>query len=173
MLLKFAGCLCIILGTFAYGYSTGLEYKRHVEEIEELKQIIWQISGEISYTKAPLPEVFARIAPRAKEPYKSWLLDLSESIRERHQKIFGDLWKEKAGLHLERLLLTKEEREELENLGNQMSYLDIRMQEQALTWYGKRLEERRKLLAGALAQKQKLAVCLGGAGGIFLVIMLV
>ena len=64
MLLKIVGSICIMAGAYAYGYCTGLDYKRHIEQLEELNRIIWQISGEITYTKAPLTEVFQRVGGR-------------------------------------------------------------------------------------------------------------
>ena len=48
MLLKIVGSICIMAGAYAYGYCTGLDYKRHIEQLEELNRIIWQISGEIT-----------------------------------------------------------------------------------------------------------------------------
>lgn len=162
-----------MLGAYAYGYCTGLEYKRHIEELEILNRIIWQIRGEISYTKAPLAEVFARVGGRAEEPYRAWLHNLSREIEDKGQRTLGVLWREAVREELKSLLLSGEEKAELENLGNQMSYLDIRMQEAALSLYGKRLEERRETLLMGLQEKRRLSACLGAAGGVFLVIILV
>lgn len=173
MFLKLAGSLCVILGAYAYGYCTGLDYKRHIEQLEELNRIIWQISGEITYTKAPLTEVFARVGRRSGEPCRTWLCTLAEEMEEKGQRTLGALWREAAKKNLKGLLLNEEERTELENLGDQMGYLDIRMQEAALSWYGKRLGERREALLAGLQEKRRLSACLGAAGGVFLVIILV
>lgn len=173
MLLKIIGSICIMAGAYAYGYCTGLEYKRHIEELETLGRIIWQITGEISYTKAPLTEVFQRVGGRAEEPYRTWLLTLSQEMEEKGQRTLGVLWREAAQRELKQLLLSVEEKTELENLGNQMGCLDIHMQEAALSLYGKRLEERRETLLLGLAERRRLSACLGAAAGVFLVIILV
>lgn len=171
MMLKILGCICILTGTCAYGYCTGLDYKRHIEQLEYIYRLIWQIKGEISYTKAPLNEVFKRVSRRAKTPYKNWLETLAEEVEKNQGRPFDELFRNVTRCSLKGLLLTKEEQKELEDLGGQMSYMDIRMQEQALTWYAKQLEERRESLLAGLVQRQRLANCLGAAAGIFLVIL--
>ncbi|MCB7303530.1 stage III sporulation protein AB [Bariatricus massiliensis] len=173
MLLKIVGSICIMAGAYAYGYCTGLDYKRHIEQLEELNRIIWQISGEITYTKAPLTEVFQRVGGRLGEPYGGWLRALAKEMEQKGQRTLGILWREAVENHLKKLLLTEEEWTELKNLGGQMGYLDIHMQEAALSWYGKKLEERREALLAGLQEKRRVAACLGAAGGVFLVIILV
>ena len=173
MLLKIVGSLCIMIGAYAYGYCTGLDYKRHIEQLEELNRMIWQISGEIAYTKAPLTEVFQRVGARAGGVYGTWLCSLAVEMEEKGQRTLGVLWRDAAKNNLKDLLLNEEERSELENLGCQMGYLDIHMQEAALSWYGKKLEERREALLAGLQEKRRLSACLGAAGGVFLVIILV
>ena len=173
MYLKLAGCLVVILAASGYGYCQGLEYKSHVEEIEYLCRLVGQIQGEISYTKAPLSVVLSRVGKRVREPYRKWLLELSEAMEHREGVILAELWKKKAEESLKDLHLSLEEHEELQKLGEQMGYLDIRMQEEALAWYRKQLEARGEMLSGALAEKRRLCSCLGVMSGIFLAIVLI
>ncbi|MGN0404220.1 MAG: hypothetical protein ACI4F1_03265 [Bariatricus sp.] len=53
-----------------------------------------------------------------------------------------------------------------------MNHLDIRMQEQTLKWYVKRLEERIGRKEKILYEKQRLSNLLGVSAGLFLVILL-
>lgn len=173
MIFKILGCICILTGTCAYGYCTGLDYKRHIGQLEYIDRLIWQIKGEISYTKAPLNEVFKRISRRVDDPYKSWLETLAKEMEKNQGRSFDELFREITRSNLKELLLDEEEKSQLENLGSQMSFMDIRMQEQALVWYAKQLEERRDRLLEGLSQRQRLANCLGAAAGIFLVILVI
>lgn len=173
MYLKAAGCLVVIFSASGYGYCRGLEYKKHVEELEYLNRLIGQIKGEISYTRAPLGDVFSKVGRRIREPYRSWLLALSAGMEYRGSTMLADLWKRITEEHLTNLYLDQEEQRELKNLGNQMGYLDIRMQEEVLAWYCGRLDEKRKMLSEELAQKRRLCSCLGVMGGIFLAIVLI
>ena len=173
MYLKIAGCILVILASSGYGYAKGLEYKKHVEEMEYLSRIIRQIGGEISYLKAPLPDVLKRVGKRAREPYQSWLFSLSGALERKGNAVLGDVWRMKTEEELKGILFRGEEMEELKGLGGQMSHLDIRMQEQTLAWYAKRLEEKEQYLRTELAQKRRLCNLLGVISGVFLAVILI
>lgn len=172
MYAKIVGCICIVLASAGYGYSQGMEYKRYVEEVEYLCRLIRQMAGEMSYTKAPLAEVCIRMKNRVRQPYETWLFHLAEEMEKRGGMNLAFLWSKMAEEYLKELSLEKEEWEELKNLGSQMGYLDIRMQEDTLLWYAGKLEERQKILSAELAEKRRLCNLLGVTGGIFLVILL-
>lgn len=181
---KILGGICVVLAASGYGYSRGLEYKRHAEELEYLSRLIRQMAGEIRYTKAPLAEVCSRMKSRAREPYRGWLAELAHALEMRNSSGLAglwtrgdgsleELWRDAVRSSLAQLNLDGEERKELENLGSQMGCIDVRMQEETLLWYAGRLEECQKRLAGEAAEKQRLCNILGVTGGLFLVILLI
>lgn len=171
MYLKILGSLLVILGAAAWGASASGELRKRLEELEYLERIIWQINGEMSYTKAPLGEVFRRVEKRIREPYRSWLAGIRKEMEGRAGLDFGSLWEKRTGRDLKGTFLKKEDRDELAGLGHQMGYLDVRMQEETLSWYAGRLaRERQELLAG-LKEEQRILGCLSVAGGIFLVVL--
>ena len=173
MYLKMTGCLCVILAGAGYGYSRGLEYKRHAEELAYLNRLIREMQGEISYTKASLTEVCRRVGGRAREPYGSWLCSVAEIMERRGSRSLARLWDEQVEEWLEETHLNKEEKEELKDLGERMGYLDIRMQEETFAWYAKRLEERQNKAAREMEEKRHLCCSLGVMAGLFLVILLI
>ncbi|MCI8638279.1 MAG: hypothetical protein HFG41_03810 [Coprococcus sp.] len=173
MYLKIIGCVLIVLASSGYGYAKGLEYKKQVEELEYVSRLLRQVGGEISYLKAPLPDVLKRVGRRVKNPYQSWLFSLSDALGRKGDAVLGDVWRTKTEEELKGVFLCKEELEELKGLGGQMGHLDIRMQEQTLSWYAKRLEEKGQCLRTELAQKRRLCNLLGVMGGVFLAIILI
>lgn len=172
MYVKIIGCICVILAASGYGYSRGLEYQRHVEELGNLSYIIRQLAGEISYTRAPLAEICGRMKTRVRDPYRTWLGNLAYKLERPGSVNLAFLWSEMAEENLKALPLAKEEMEELKNLGGQMGCLDIHMQEEVLLRYAKRLEEEQKRLQSGLAEKRRLCNTLGVTGGLLLVVLL-
>lgn len=173
MYIKLIGSLCVIVAASGYGYSRGLEYKKRVETLDELRRIIWEIQGEIAYTRAPLEEICLRVQRRVKEPYKSWLFSLAGKLERKGNSVLGTLWKEAAKEHLDKLVLSEEDRDELMSMGEQMGYLDIRMQEEVFVRYGRNLEEKGRKLEAELEEKRKLCGCLGVMGGMALSLLLI
>lgn len=173
MYLKMIGCILVVLASSGYGYARGLEYKKYVDELEYLSRLIRQINGEISYLKAPLADVLKRVGRRAREPYQSWLFTLGDTLEKKGNAALRDIWREKTEESLNHVIFRGEELEELKELGGQMGHLDIRMQEQTLSWYAERLEEKEQFLRTELAQKRRLCSLLGVTGGVFLAVILV
>ncbi|XCP83926.1 stage III sporulation protein AB [Roseburia hominis] len=173
MFLKIIGCLAILTASSGYGLAKGLEYKRQVEEMSAIERIIWQLRGEITYMKAPLPDVFRRVGGRLKNPYREWLYVLSEELKGCGKENFQQIWERVTREKLRGISLPKSEWDELLRLGGQMRYLDIRMQEMALDWYGNQMQGREAAMREVLEQKRKLFAYLGVMGGAFLVILLI
>lgn len=173
MLIKLIGCVFVIGTTSAIGFGKGMEYKRHVDELDRLKRVIWHLKGEINYTRNSLQEICQQVAKRVENPYENWLLSLAEQIEEKGHSNLGKLWENAALAYLKDTDLKKEDVEELASLGYQLGYFDVTRQEETLKWYAARLEEKRNALADKLEERRKLCSTLGVMSGIFLAILLI
>ena len=173
MFLKWMGCICILIACSGYGFSKGNEYRKHVNELEELRRIATMFAKETSYSKLPIAEISLRICGKVLEPYKSWLIGLSAALRKKQSNAFIDVWQEEVKGLLTKLSLSQEEAEELMILGGQLGNYNIQMQETAFRWYASCMEERRERLLKEVSEKQRLCNDLGILAGIFLVIMLI
>lgn len=173
MYLKIAGSILIISACSGYGFSKGREYKKHVNELDELRHIAMMFASETSYSKLPIADLSIRISRKVKEPYKSWLICLSNALQKEKQEPLMHVWRKEAEHLLDKLSLTEEETEELINLGIQIGNYNIQMQETAFRWYASCLEERRGKLMKEVSEKQRLCNSLGVLAGIFLVILLI
>lgn len=173
MYLKWIGCLCILTACSGYGFSKGKEYRKHVNELEELRRISMMFANETSYSKLPIAEISLRISRKVLEPYKSWLIGVSTALRKKKSNVFIEVWQEEVKVLLTKLSLSKEEEEELMILGGQLGNYNIQMQETAFRWYASCMEERRERLLKDVSEKQRLCNSLGILAGIFLVIMLI
>lgn len=172
-MLKLIGSLLILTSAAGMGLSFSADLKKHCMELRLLKQLIYMLRGEIKYTKTPLPEAFSNMADRLPEPFGPFLRETAEEMRGMEGKSFCELWREQVEKCLSGTRLTKEEREQLGDLGEVLGYLDLEMQLSSLELYLERLELCIREAQETMAAKQKLYQSLGVAAGIFLVILLI
>lgn len=172
-MLKGIGALLIMASAAGIGASFSRDLKGRCMELRLLKQMIYMLRGEIKYTKTPLPEAFESIAVRMKEPFGSFLEGTAEKMKHQGEESFGELWKSQIRTWLSGTCLKREDKEQLESLGEVLGYLDLEMQLSSIDLYLEQLELQIREAQEAAATKQKLYQSLGVAGGIFLVILLV
>ena len=172
-MIKGIGALLILASAAGIGVSFGNDLKGRCMELRMLKQMIYMLRGEIKYTKTPLPEAFASIAVRMREPFGSFLEELAEQMGHPGKGSFGELWQERIKTRLSGTHLKREDKEQLGGLGEVLGYLDLEMQLSSIDLYLEQLELGIREAQEAARTKQKLYQSLGVAGGIFLVILLV
>ena len=172
-MLKGVGALLILASAAGIGASFSSDLKGRCMELRLLKQMIYMLRGEIKYTKTPLPEAFASIAVRIKEPFGSFLEQTAEQMGSMEGQSFGELWQKQIKQWLSDTHLKKGDKEQLGGLGEVLGYLDLEMQLSSIDLYLEQLELSIREAQDAAQTKQKLDQSLGVAGGIFLVILLV
>lgn len=172
-MIKGIGALLILASAAGIGASYSNDLKGRCMELRMLKQMIYMLRGEIKYTKTPLPEAFASMAVRMKEPFGSFLEELAEQMANPGNRSFGELWQAQIKASLSGTRLKKEDKEQLGGLGEVLGYLDLEMQLSSIDLYLEQLELRIREAQETARTKQKLYQSLGVAGGIFLVILLV
>lgn len=117
------GCLGIVAATSGYGYSRGMEYQRQITDTGELQRVIRQLAGEMEYTYAPLAQVCASVSRRCSQNYRIWLEHLAKEL-EMPSRSLAIIWERCCESDLECLLLGREERVRLHELGRQFGSLD-------------------------------------------------
>lgn len=171
-MLKWMGGIMIIVASASLGFQEGYRLQKRVELLEELRKIFYVLRSEIAYKKAPLAEAFEEIAKSTKPPYQEWLLQVSRFLVQRHRRCFFEIWVQS----IEECLvdvISGEERRKLEELGNNMGFLDEKMQIQSIDLYLEQLEIRIKQYHAELGDKKRLCHCLGVMGGLLLLIVLI
>ena len=97
------GALLIITATSGAGYLYGAELRRYLDRMLYIRYIAGLIKGEMEYTGAPLPEIFRGIGSRAKEPYATWLKNISAEIDLREESAFARIWNRGVDRYLKEL----------------------------------------------------------------------
>lgn len=187
--LKLAGASMVIAGSSGYGYGMAAQYGQRLKELEQLRQMIFLLKGQILYANAPLAEAFATVGRRTEGGLAQLFVRVAERIDEQEGEDFCGIWKDeigkicgKQGEHGEQgepgeqalpLALEKLDMQTLGELGEHLGFLDREMQERNLLLYLEQLD----LVIGQLREHKqercRLYTSLGVMGGLFLTILLV
>lgn len=163
----------MIVGTTSiWGIREASKAKNQLENMKYLQRIICLIQSEIRYSRAFLGEIFCNIGQGVKEPYKSWLLEMSEKTSTFSGECFEDIWKESINKNLKELDFPEQELESLKSLGNQIGYADIQVQMRLLDLYLEHLDRTIREVHEQVQTKVKLYHCLGVMSGLFLSVLL-
>lgn len=173
MTVKIIGAACIIIACSAIGF--GQSYKLHIryKELVELKKILYLLSGEIRFGSSTLEEAFQVVAERSEPPYEGFFSYLSGEMRKRNSQTMEKIWKTAVEMKLSSSRLSKEDREILLRMGDDLGCLDKETQLKTLALTMEQLDEMGKSLRVELPKKMKLYNYLGILTGVFLTIFLI
>ena len=62
--MKLSGAVCILCGAAGTGIWFAGRYRQRILELEQLKQMVFLLKGQILYAGAPLPEAFGTVGKR-------------------------------------------------------------------------------------------------------------
>lgn len=69
--MKLSGAVCILWGAAGTGIWFAGRYRQRILELEQLKQMVFLLKGQILYAGAPLPEAFGTVGRRVPEPWET------------------------------------------------------------------------------------------------------
>ena len=172
---KWLGAVLILCSSTGLGFKTASDRRQALRLLETLRQMILFLKGEITYRRCGLEEALEQVGKREKGELSRLFLDTADAIRGQGGESFCQIWRK----NLENFfrsgqgrLLSKEDRERLEELGEHLGYLDVEMQEKTLLLYLERLESRIRVFRGSIRESCRLCTGLGVMGGLFLVILM-
>ena len=151
-----AGAVCIVSGASGFGFWMAGEYRRRLEQLLQLRQMIYMLKGQILYANAPLSEAL-------------------EAVGKRFEKELSGLFTGAAGKIEQQsgTALTKQDRQYLADLGKHLGYLDRDMQERNLLLYLEQLDVQIQLLREHRQERCRLYSSLGIMSGLFLTILMI
>lgn len=172
-MLRFIGGALVVTATTAAGILYGMELQEYLEKLLYIRHVIYMIKGEMEYSKAPLSEVFARVAVRVKEPYRRWLLAMEKQVEGREEDAFLKIWMRATDRYLGELHLKSGHSIQLKELGTYLGQMDCASESKNLKLYLDRLELEIEKVREGMSAKKRIGNCLGVMGGIFLVVLLI
>ncbi len=166
------GGILILTATGGAGYVYGKELKQYLGKMLYFRYVMSLIKGEIAYTHAPLPEIFAEVSRRVREPYRRWLIKMAAEMEKREEYGFARMWNRCVDKYLGELNLKYEHSILVKEPGTFLGSLEKNTLDHALQMYLNRVDLEIEKLREGLSAKTKVGGCLGVMGGIFLIVIL-
>lgn len=172
MVIKLLGSILVMAATTAIGLFMGMEKTNRVRQLRELKRLMMLLQGDIRYGRTPLPQALLALGENNNTPFRRFFLQVSKRLEEFGGDSFYQVWKYCAEQDLEETSLLKKDKERLVMLGENLGYLDVKMQLNVIELYLNQLEEEILAEAETLGEKVRLSRMLGVLSGIFLVVVM-
>ncbi len=169
---RIIGSVLIISATTMAGIMYGNNLKEYVKKLLDIRQILQMIQGEMSYTAAPLGNIFYDISRKVREPYKSWLRSVSVETEKREEDQFEKIWNKCADHHLQTLCLKKEHYLKIKEYGVYLGQMDTTSFEKTNSTYMEQMDYEIQKLRAEIDSKRKIGNCIGVMSGIFIVVIL-
>ncbi len=171
-MLRLFGFLIIITGSCGCGFSVVKERMDYLKRCRDWQELLELMENEIAFRKSSLPEICSRAGGHLSGALGIFLARVGRAFRENQGETLGEVWREEIRKVLREDTLKKEIEDELESLGERLCFEDSEMQRKVLQdmreLLKKHCEEQEKLNR----EKNKLTLCAGVMGGLFLTILL-
>ena len=167
MTLKIAGTIFIIAATSVYGIMLSMDMKKRLNELLEIKRIIFLLKSETGYNASPIKEALYSISKRTSSKYTEILQKIYDST----EVNIGMVWKKEWKKGLERFHLSEEEKEDLIMLSDSMGLQDSNSQNAQFDLYLSRLEEAINNVTDEMPKKCRVYKCVGIGSGVILAII--
>ena len=175
MAFKWLGAVLVLFSASGFGIWSAMEWKSRLRLLEKLRQMIYFLKGEITYSHAPLAEALERVGKREAGPMGILFTAAAAGICMQEGESLQEIWHREVDLLKtlpNRLPLEPEDLEQLGCLGEHLGYLDVDMQERTLKLYLEQLDLTIDYLRQNQREKCRLYTSLGIMGGMFLVIVM-
>lgn len=175
MAVKWTGVILVLFSSGGFGVWSAIRWKARLKMLEKLRQMIYFLKGEITYSHAPLPEALERVGKRENGALGRLFTMAAEGICLQDGESFQEIWKREVDeiwLDYGPLPLEAEDREHLSGLGEHLGYLDVDMQERTLGLFLEQLDLTIDYLRSRQREKCRLYTSLGIMGGMFLVLVM-
>ena len=177
--MRWIGAGLVVLSCTSLGFQTAWQWRMRLRWLEQLRQMIYFLKGEILYGHTALNEALDRVGQRCLQAEGErglrklplFFLSVAGRIDRQEGEAFCQIWREEMEA-LKISPLTEEDKKALKNLGDHLGYLDLTMQERNLLLYLEQLDEQIGYLRCYLKERTKLYTSLGIMGGLFLTVAL-
>ena len=130
----------VVVGSLALGIKVAANMRGRLNALRDIERILSYLEGELRCRHSVLGEAFYNVAIKSGEPYKRWLLELSEWVNPQeneneHKEKFEDfysMWCNSLIDLRENTFLNSKDIGQLYDVGKALGYLDIESQQMNL-----------------------------------------
>lgn len=172
MVLKWIGAVMVIGSSGLLGFYWSGRLRKRLSQLRTVRQILFMLKGEISYSAATLPEAFSHIAGKTPRPFREFLQQVSRRLGALEGENLEQVWQQEVRRIRKETSLSPEEIGEWEGLGGRLGYLDRTMQLQLIDLFLMQWEEKISHLEKECGKTCKLYQYLGVLAGMLLTVVL-
>lgn len=174
MWMKCLGTMLVLISAPGLGFWMAGRWQERLRQMEQLRQMIYFLKGEIVYSHAPLAEALERVGKRGGGSAGAFFEAVSRRILDQKGESLPEIWNSelKAMEQDKDLALLGEDLAQLQSLGRHLGYLDVDMQERMLLLSLEQMDLTISYLREHKREKCRLYASMGVMGGIFLVIVM-
>jgi stage III sporulation protein AB len=173
-LIKISGIICILFGTFLYGWYLSFLRRERVRRLQEFLWSLTLLTGEIRVAQKHLSEAFMMIAKKSGRQYiYDFYVYLSENLDARKYPSFQQMWNEGIEKFVRGIYLDDYDCEILKSVGNMPLHLDAKMQLVILENTLKELEIQISDIKKDIGEKCRIYQSVSVITGIVIVLVLI
>lgn len=170
--IRILGVMLVIGSSTGLGFYMAFQWNEHLRTVEKLRKMIFLLKGEIIYANAPLTEAFERIGNKSGGEIGNFFVKVADRLSRQHGETFYFVWQEEINKLPKEVCLSKEDKQNLKDLGEHLGYLDMEMQERNILLYMEQLDLTIGYLRKHKQEKGRLYTSMGIMGGLFLAIVM-
>lgn len=162
-------------GSVSLGLLYALTLKGRIDNLKELQRILNYVVGEITYKQSVLSEAFLGASIKSREPFRSWLCKLGESLlREEYaDSSFYEVYESTLDDIRIGTRLRKTDMDILRSVGQAFGYLDVNTQRMSIKFEQDNLAEVIRQAESEVTNKSRISVVIGALSGIMVIIVLI
>ena len=173
IIMKILGCIMVIASCTCMGFYFSNEMKERIDDLKELRKLIGLLRGDIRYAATPLPEAISVLNKRHEGRFHHFLDYVSSKLQELSGQTFAAIWRAGTDTMLSNTSLSRRDKLQLAQLGENLGYLDKDMQVNTLDLYITQLEDEISDLSKTVKEKVYLYNTLGVMAGVFITIIMI
>ena len=170
---RIMGAVLIVAGCTAIGFFYKERFRDGLRHLRSMQQILELFMSEIRYGKATLPECCGNIASKVVQPYGEGLKRIWENMKGPEGLGFVENWNKHMGYAIERVPVTKQEKEMFLGFASCLGLSDNQMQVRAIEQYRDMLASAIKCREAELERQSRMATGLGIMSGLLLAVILI
>ncbi len=172
MFIKTIGMGCIIVSSAILGLYIDKVKKYRIDDLEDLKKILYMLHGEVAYSITPLPLALKEIIRKSQARIDCIFKELLRLIDNKTGEGISVLWNQAITSQKPNIYLEEEDIKNLASFGQTLGYLDKEMQKKNIEITLGYIEGQIKRLEKQQEKNGRLYRSLGILGGCLLCILL-
>lgn len=170
-MVKFTGCIVIVLGTTLIGFKYADRIKQRYHSLMYLKKVLIMLRGEIDYNQSVINQIFEELHRKTRGSIKEFFGNLYKRTSECYEKSIGSYWNEEVDKCLKDMSYSQEDLMKIKELGENLGYLDKKMQLNNIDYIIDYIEKETKELYMNMDKNMKMCKMFGALAGIFIIIV--